>query len=58
MVAYALTGEGRLHLLRGDLESARTALEEACTETRELGWTGFFPFPKALLGRWSFWTAT
>ncbi len=50
VVAYALTGEGRLHLLRGDLDRARRALEEACAETRELGWTGFLPFPQALLG--------
>ncbi len=49
-LAYALTGEGRLRLLRGDLAGARRVLEAASAETKDLGWTGFLPFPQALLG--------
>jgi DNA-binding SARP family transcriptional activator len=48
-VAYADTGVGRLHLLRGNLEAARTSLEEACAAARDLGWTSFLAFPQSLL---------
>ncbi|WP_136708982.1 BTAD domain-containing putative transcriptional regulator [Agromyces sp. H66] len=49
VLAYAATGTGRLHLLRGELVEARDALVLACSTAREIGWTAFVPFPQALL---------
>jgi DNA-binding SARP family transcriptional activator len=47
--AYAATGLGRLHLLRGELGPARRMLESAYASTRRLGWTAFLAFPQSLL---------
>jgi DNA-binding SARP family transcriptional activator len=47
--AYAATGLGRLHLLRGELGPARQMLESASATTRRLGWTAFLAFPQSLL---------
>ncbi|HEX6247066.1 MAG TPA: BTAD domain-containing putative transcriptional regulator [Nocardioidaceae bacterium] len=47
--AYAATGLGRLHLLRGELGPARRMLESAVGTTRRLGWTAFLAFPQSLL---------
>jgi tetratricopeptide (TPR) repeat protein len=47
--AYAGTATGRVHLLRGDLTSARQVLAAACDLTRDLGWTSFIAFPESLL---------
>ncbi|RYV52314.1 AfsR/SARP family transcriptional regulator [Pengzhenrongella frigida] len=47
-LAYALTGLGRLRLLRAELDAARSALDLACATADELGWTAFLPFPRAL----------
>ncbi|MGR0220064.1 BTAD domain-containing putative transcriptional regulator [Agromyces sp. ZXT2-6] len=48
-LAYAATGLGRLHLLRGDLHRARAELDLAVATVREIGWTAFLPFPRALI---------
>jgi DNA-binding SARP family transcriptional activator len=48
-LAYAGTGMGRLHLLRGELPNARAALEPALALTRELAWTSFIAFPESQL---------
>lgn len=47
-VAFANAGLGRVHLLRGDLEPARAALDVSCRTARHAGWTSFLPFPEAL----------
>jgi DNA-binding SARP family transcriptional activator len=47
--AYAATGLGRLHLLRGELGPARQMLEGAFATTHRLGWTAFLAFPQSLL---------
>jgi tetratricopeptide (TPR) repeat protein len=48
--AYVNAGQGRVHLLRGELGPARDKLEQACATARDLGWTSFLPLPQALLG--------
>ena len=40
---------GRWHLLRGELEEARVALNRALEAAREGGWTSFIPWPESLL---------
>lgn len=47
-IAYANAGLGRLHLLRGELERARTELDVACDATMDVGWTSFLSYPQAL----------
>ncbi len=45
--AYALSMIGRLHLLRGQLGPAATALD-ASLELARAGWTAFLPWPQSL----------
>jgi DNA-binding SARP family transcriptional activator len=47
--AWAWTFTGRIHLLRGDVEQARTYLTKGLSAARELRWTAFVPLPEALL---------
>ena len=47
--AFALTMQGRHHLLRDRLEEAGRLLQEALAVVRSLDWTAFRPFPEALL---------
>ena len=46
-VAYALSMQGRLHLLQGDLPAATAALDRSLTLARQ-GWTAFLPWPLSL----------
>ena len=48
-LAYALTGTGRLRLLRRELPAARGALTAACATARQAGYTSFLAFPGSLL---------
>lgn len=47
--AFALTMQGRQHLLRNRLDEADRHLQEALALVRALDWTGFRPFPESLL---------
>jgi DNA-binding SARP family transcriptional activator len=47
--AWVWTFTGRLHLLRHDLEQARTCLTAGLEIARSLRWTAFVPLPEALL---------
>ncbi|MFC0681728.1 BTAD domain-containing putative transcriptional regulator [Lysobacter korlensis] len=47
-VAFANSGLGRVHLLRGDQAAARAALDTSCRTARHAGWTSFLPFPEAM----------
>jgi DNA-binding SARP family transcriptional activator len=47
--AYALTMQGRRHLLRDRLEDADRHLQAALAVVRSLDWTAFRPFPESLL---------
>jgi DNA-binding SARP family transcriptional activator len=38
---------GRAHLLRGDLEDARRALDSALGQAASIGWTGLIPWPES-----------
>ncbi len=40
---------GRWHLLRGELDEARAALQRALQAAREGGWTTYIPWPESLL---------
>ncbi|WP_454049285.1 BTAD domain-containing putative transcriptional regulator [Cellulomonas sp. Marseille-Q8402] len=45
--AYALTGWGRLLLLRDERDAALVVLDRACAVAGDLGWTSFLPFPRS-----------
>jgi DNA-binding SARP family transcriptional activator len=47
--AFALTIQGRSHLLRDRLDEAGRHLQEALAVARSLDWTSFRPFPESLL---------
>ncbi|MGH3737799.1 MAG: hypothetical protein ACRDT6_19635 [Micromonosporaceae bacterium] len=44
----ALALLGRLHLLRGEYDAARVALDAALERVSAIGWTGMVPWPEAL----------
>lgn len=46
-VARALLG--RFHLLRGETDEARRALQRSLEQAREDGWTAFLPWPESLI---------
>jgi tetratricopeptide (TPR) repeat protein len=48
-LAYAASLIGRIHLLRGDLHSARTALQESISLAERTGWTALLPWPESQL---------
>ncbi len=46
--AYVLAMIGRVHLLRGDLDTAAGTLDEALALAASAGWTAFVPWPESL----------
>jgi DNA-binding SARP family transcriptional activator len=49
-IALALGEVGMIHVIRGELPSARVALERTLEIARSLAWNAFLPYPEALLG--------
>lgn len=47
--AYALCLLGRIQLLRGEQEVAKTTLQRSLAVAKQYGWTSFVPWPAALL---------
>lgn len=47
--AFARSFLGRLHLLRGELDAAQTALSRSLEQAREAAWTSLLPWPESLL---------
>jgi DNA-binding SARP family transcriptional activator len=45
--AFARAVQGRLHLLRGELDDARTMLDAARERVTAIGWTTFLPYPES-----------
>lgn len=46
--SYVLSMIGRVHLLRGELDTAAEALDEALARATGAGWTTFVPWPESL----------
>ena len=46
--SYVLSMIGRVHLLRGELDAATEALDEAVARASGAGWTAFAPWPESL----------
>jgi DNA-binding SARP family transcriptional activator len=47
-IAYLHSMIGRVHLLRGDLDAAAQALDDALDRTGAAGWATFLPWPESL----------
>ena len=48
-LAYAASLIGRIHLLRGELDLARTALQESISLAERTAWTALLPWPESQL---------